>query len=76
MHARALSHTPCRSDVVERAAREGTTDDERRRLLSVAVVGGGPAGVEVAAEVHSLLSEDVARVRPQLQARVWGWGGV
>jgi NADH dehydrogenase len=34
---------------------------EQRRLLSVAVVGGGPTGVEVAAEIMQLLRHQVRR---------------
>eukprot|EP00928_Gymnodinium_smaydae_P051733 TRINITY_DN3534_c0_g2_i1.p1 TRINITY_DN3534_c0_g2~~TRINITY_DN3534_c0_g2_i1.p1 ORF type:complete len:569 (-),score=72.59 TRINITY_DN3534_c0_g2_i1:326-2032(-) len=38
--------------------------DEVRRLLTVAVVGGGPTGVEFAAEVADLINSDVKRSFP------------
>jgi len=38
--------------------------DEVRRLLSIVVVGGGPTGVEFAAEVADLMSSDLKRSFP------------
>jgi NADH dehydrogenase FAD-containing subunit len=32
---------------------------ERERLLSFVVVGGGPTGIEVAAELHDVIHEDL-----------------
>lgn len=43
-----------------------TTDAERRRLLSFVICGGGPTGVEFAAELFDLLNEDLARVFPKI----------
>ncbi|KAI1848152.1 hypothetical protein JX266_005865 [Neoarthrinium moseri] len=44
-----------------------TTDDaERRRLLSFVVSGGGPTGVEFAAELFDLLNEDLTIRFPKL----------
>ncbi|KAG6053265.1 hypothetical protein E4U17_004895 [Claviceps sp. LM77 group G4] len=43
-----------------------TSDEERRRLLSFVVSGGGPTGVEFAAEVFDLLNEDLTRHFPKL----------
>ena len=37
---------------------------ERRRLLSFVVVGGGPTGVEVAAELYDLVREEMGRFYP------------
>jgi len=42
------------------------TDDERRKLLHFAIVGGGPTGIEYAAELHDLIYEDLAKLYPQL----------
>jgi NADH:ubiquinone reductase (non-electrogenic) len=50
----------------EKASRPGVTDDERRRLLHCVVVGGGPTGVEFAAEVSDLLSHDLRNTYPAL----------
>lgn len=55
---------------LERAALPGTAEDEQRRLLHFAVVGGGPTGVEFAAELYDLLVENVPRAYPQLQPLV------
>ena len=45
---------------------------ERKRLLSFVVVGGGPTGVEVAAELYDLVRDDLAKYYPELckEARV------
>lgn len=50
--------------LLERASLPGLAEEERRRLLHVAVVGGGPTGVELAAELHDLLAEDLPRAYP------------
>jgi len=42
-------------DLLEQADIE-TDPDEQRRLLTVVVIGGGPTGVEVAAEIRSLFT--------------------
>ncbi|KAK5658214.1 hypothetical protein OQA88_2189 [Cercophora sp. LCS_1] len=41
-------------------------DDERKRLLSFVVCGGGPTGVEFAAELYDLLNEDLTELFPRL----------
>ncbi|KAL4725617.1 hypothetical protein ACLX1H_007766 [Fusarium chlamydosporum] len=41
-------------------------DEERKRLLSFCVSGGGPTGVEFAAELFDLLNEDLTRHFPRL----------
>ncbi|CAH0058602.1 unnamed protein product [Clonostachys solani] len=43
-----------------------TSDEERKRLLSFVVSGGGPTGVEFAAELYDLLNEDLSRHFPRL----------
>lgn len=50
----------------ERAAVPTCPEEERRRLLTFTVVGGGPVGVEFAAELHDLLVEDLAEAFPTL----------
>ena len=52
------------SECFERAALPATTAEERRKLLSFVIVGGGPTGVEVAAELHDLITEDLATLYP------------
>ncbi|KAI0134968.1 FAD/NAD(P)-binding domain-containing protein [Daldinia grandis] len=51
---------------LELACLPTTADDERRRLLSFVVSGGGPTGVEFAAELFDLLNEDLTRRFPRL----------
>lgn len=51
---------------LEQACLPTTTDEERRRLLSFVVSGGGPTGVEFAAELFDMLSEDLHRSFPRL----------
>ncbi|KAK6438865.1 hypothetical protein LTR95_004929 [Oleoguttula sp. CCFEE 5521] len=43
-----------------------TSDSERRRLLSFVVSGGGPTGVEFAAELYDMLNEDLCKYYPRL----------
>jgi len=54
----------------EQAARPGVTPDDRRRLLHFVVVGGGPTGVEVTAEMHDFLRQDLEEVFPDLAPHV------
>ncbi|GAP86139.1 putative mitochondrial NADH dehydrogenase protein [Rosellinia necatrix] len=51
---------------VELACLPTTDDGERRRLLSFVVSGGGPTGVEFAAELFDLLNEDLTKSFPRL----------
>ena len=51
---------------LEEACLPTTSDEERRRLLSFVVCGGGPTGVEFAAELYDLLNEDLAKNFPKL----------
>lgn len=58
------------SDAFESASNPGQTPEERRRLLNFVVVGGGPTGVETAAELADLLHEDLQRSFPALKNEV------
>ncbi|RMD41359.1 hypothetical protein DV735_g3769, partial [Chaetothyriales sp. CBS 134920] len=51
---------------LELACLPTTSDDERRRLLSFVVCGGGPTGVEFAAELYDMLSEDLLKSFPRI----------
>lgn len=51
---------------LELACLPTTPDEERRRLLSFVVSGGGPTGVEFAAELYDLLNEDLTKHFPKL----------
>ncbi|CCM05611.1 uncharacterized protein FIBRA_07840 [Fibroporia radiculosa] len=50
----------------EQANQPTITDDDRRKLLHFCIVGGGPTGVEFAAELHDLLHTEVKRHYPSL----------
>lgn len=51
-------------DAIETANLPGVSDAERRRLLQFVVVGGGPTGVEFAAEVNDFFEEDLKHYFP------------
>ncbi len=51
---------------LELACLPTTPDEERRRLLSFVVSGGGPTGVEFAAELFDMLNEDLLRSFPRI----------
>lgn len=51
---------------LEKACLPTTSDSERKRLLSFVVCGGGPTGVEMAAEIYDLINEDMPRLYPKI----------
>ncbi|KAF2241071.1 hypothetical protein BU26DRAFT_186924 [Trematosphaeria pertusa] len=51
---------------LETACLPTTSDEERRRLLSFVVCGGGPTGVEFAAELFDMLNEDLCKFFPKI----------
>jgi NADH dehydrogenase len=50
----------------ETAALPTTSEEVRKQILSFAIVGGGPTGVEFAAELHDTVYEDMRRLYPEL----------
>lgn len=52
--------------ILEKACLPTTTDEERKKLLSFVVCGGGPTGVEFAAELYDLLNEDLSKSYPHI----------
>ncbi|KAL4447854.1 hypothetical protein ABPG75_005073 [Micractinium tetrahymenae] len=58
------------SKTLEQAALPDVTPEARRAMLSFVVVGGGPTGVEMAAELHDLVANDVTRHMPQIKDNV------
>lgn len=50
----------------ERASNPYLGADERRRLLTFMIVGGGPTSVEFAGELNQFIKEDVKRWYPDL----------
>ena len=55
---------------LERASTPNLQFEEHRRLLHFVVVGGGPTGVEFAAELHDFLTEDLVDSYPNVLADV------
>lgn len=51
----------------EKAARPDLSEEERKEILHFVVVGGGPTGVEFAAELHDFITEDIAKWYPDLR---------
>ena len=41
-------------------------EEERKRLLQVVIVGGGPTGVECAAEIHDFVVQDLKHYYPEI----------
>jgi NADH dehydrogenase FAD-containing subunit len=50
----------------EKAAQPTTSEELKKKLLHFAVVGGGPTGIEFAAELHDLVHEDLVKLYPGL----------
>jgi len=53
-------------DSFEKAAVPGTSTNERERLLSFVVVGGGPTSCEFVAELYDFVTSDIKRLYPEL----------
>ncbi|XP_042067960.1 external alternative NAD(P)H-ubiquinone oxidoreductase B4, mitochondrial-like [Salvia splendens] len=57
-------------DCFEKASLPNISEEERKRILHFVVVGGGPTGVEFAAELHDFVIEDLAKLYPYLKSYV------
>lgn len=66
--ARAIRHRVI--ECFERASKPGRPEEDLRWLLHFVVVGGGPTGVEFAAELHDFVSRDVHKWYPDLMEYV------
>ncbi|KAH7683428.1 NADH:ubiquinone reductase (non-electrogenic) protein [Dioscorea alata] len=51
----------------ERASLPNLNDEERQKDLHFVVIGGGPTGVEFAAQLHDFITEDLAGLYPQVK---------
>ncbi|CAJ1433748.1 unnamed protein product [Effrenium voratum] len=58
------------TDLFERASLPSSTDAQKERWLSFVVVGGGPTGVEVAADMADFLEGDAKDLYPKLMKYV------
>ncbi|CAM8934890.1 unnamed protein product [Rhodiola kirilowii] len=54
-------------DCFENAILPGLSEEERRTSLHFVIVGGGPTGVEFAAELHDFFSEDLVNLYPMVR---------
>ncbi|EPS68710.1 hypothetical protein M569_06057, partial [Genlisea aurea] len=54
-------------DCFEKAVLPDLSDEERRTNLHFVVVGGGPTGVEFAAELHDFVHEDLVKLYPSVK---------
>jgi len=50
----------------ESASFPDVTEEDRKRVLHFVIVGGGPTGVEFAAELYDFVREDVKKIFPSL----------
>ncbi|CAL0300866.1 unnamed protein product [Lupinus luteus] len=51
-------------DCFERASLPDISEEERKRILHFAIVGGGPTGVEFAAALHDFVNGDLVKLYP------------
>ncbi|KAJ6758153.1 putative proteinDH DEHYDROGENASE [Salix koriyanagi] len=54
-------------DCYERASLPSISEEERKRIMHFVVVGGGPTGVEYAAELHDFAHDDLAKLYPSIK---------
>ncbi|CAE7431774.1 NDB1 [Symbiodinium sp. CCMP2592] len=54
------------TELFERASLPTSTETQKKRWLSFVVVGGGPTGVEVAADMADFITGDAAELYPKL----------
>jgi NADH:ubiquinone reductase (non-electrogenic) len=55
---------------IKRALLPTVTQEERRRLLSFVVVGGGPTGIEFAGELSDLARREIQRVASEISSEL------
>ncbi|XP_047168331.1 external alternative NAD(P)H-ubiquinone oxidoreductase B2, mitochondrial-like [Vigna umbellata] len=54
-------------DCFERASLPSLSEEEKKRILHFAIVGGGPTGVEFAASLHDFVTEDLVNLYPGIK---------
>jgi NADH:ubiquinone reductase (non-electrogenic) len=57
-------------DCFENASLPGLSEEEKRNMLRFVVCGGGPTGVEFAAEMHDFIEDDVKKKYKELEKYV------
>lgn len=63
-HARSIRNRLI--ECFERASFPGCNYEEKRKLLTFIIVGGGPTSIEFAAEIYDFTKKDVSRCYPDL----------
>lgn len=53
-------------DCFERASLPNLDEEDTKKNLHFVIVGGGPTGVEFAAELHDFVTEDLAKLYPRI----------
>ena len=76
-HASFLKEIPDAQEIrgkvmnsIAKAAVLSPSDPERKRLLTFIVVGGGPTGVEFAAELQDFVDQDLSKWMPELSKEI------
>ncbi|CAN4117497.1 unnamed protein product [Withania somnifera] len=54
-------------DCFEKSVIPGLSEEDRRTNLHFVIVGGGPTGVEFAAELHDYVHEDLVKIYPSVK---------
>jgi len=54
-------------DCFEMASEPGVSEEDQKGILHFAVVGGGPTGIELSAEIHDFIVNDMSRLYPHLK---------
>ncbi|KAL8506665.1 hypothetical protein ACS0TY_017528 [Phlomoides rotata] len=54
-------------DCFEKAVLPNLTEEERKMNLHFVIVGGGPTGIEFAAELHDFVHEDLVKIYPSVK---------
>jgi NADH:ubiquinone reductase (non-electrogenic) len=57
-------------DCLEKAVLPSQSEEEQRSNLHFVIVGGGPTGVEFAAELHDYIQEDLINLYPTVKDKV------
>lgn len=57
-------------DCFETASLPHLSNEDRKQLLHFVIVGGGPTGIEFAAELHDLVHEDLMCLYPELREHI------
>lgn len=56
--------------LLELASLPGVSEEKQRELLHIVVVGGGPTGVEISAEMSDLFNEDMTQLYRHLRGKM------